>query len=185
MTEDNTQHTPTPGQDSADAPAPGTAQPSSELETLQARVAELEAQLATERENVLRKAAEFDNIRKRLVADARRQSEAGKLGFIQQTLAIADALELALSTPADKDSVEHVREGIELTLSKLRQLLGEHGVRRYESLGEPFDPNRHEALSMGKNPDLADQTVIQVVREGYAHGEHILRHAQVIVNNLD
>jgi len=183
MTDENTQ--PTPDNEPVETPAPEPAQPALELEALQARVTELEAQLATERENVLRRAAEFDNIRKRLVADARRQSDAGKLGFLQQPLAVADALELALSTPADKDSVEHVREGIELTLTKLRQLLGEHGVKRYDSLGEPFDPNRHEALSMGKNPDLADQTVIQVVREGYAHGEHILRHAQVIVNNLD
>lgn len=183
MTDENIQ--PTPENESTATPAEGSEQPVSELETLKARVVELETQLAAEKENLLRKAAEFDNIRKRLASDARRQSESGKLGFIQQTLAVADALELALATPADKDTVAHVREGVELTLNKLRQLLGEHGVKRYDSMGEPFDPNRHEALSMGKNPDLPDQTVIQVVREGYAHGEHILRHAQVIVNNLD
>ncbi|HEY5551301.1 MAG TPA: nucleotide exchange factor GrpE [Opitutaceae bacterium] len=152
---------------------------------LEARIAELETALATERDNALRKAAEFDNIRKRLVADSKRQSEAGKLGFIQQVLAVADTLEVALTTPSDKDTVEHVRQGVELTLNKLRQLLGEHGVTRYDSLGEPFDPDRHEALSMGRNPDLPDQAVIQVLREGYARGDHILRHAQVIINNLN
>jgi molecular chaperone GrpE len=160
------------------------AQPSSTLEVLTARIAELETALAAERDNALRRAAEFDNIRKRIVADAKRQSESGKLGFIQQVLAVADTLELALTTPADKDTVEHVRQGVELTLGKLRQLLGEHGVSRYESLGQPFDPDRHEALSMGKNADLPDQAVIQVVREGYSHGNHVLRHAQVIINNL-
>jgi molecular chaperone GrpE len=181
MTEDTQQ--PTPGSEPASTPAPGT--PTSDaVAAVTARIAELETALAAERDNALRKAAEFDNIRKRLVADAKRQSEAGKLGFIQQVLAIADTLEVALTTPADKDTVEHVRQGVELTLNKLRQLLGEHGVTRYESLGEPFDPDRHEALSMGKNPELPDQAVIQVFREGYARGDHILRHAQVIINDL-
>lgn len=181
MTEETQQ--PTPGPESTAAPAPEPAV-ESPVVALEARIAALEAELATERDNALRKAAEFDNIRKRLVADAKRQSEAGKLGFIQQVLAVADTLEVALNTPADKDTVEHVRQGVELTLNKLRQLLGEHGVTRYESLGQPFDPDRHEALSMGKNPDLPDQAVIQVFREGYARGDHVLRHAQVIINNL-
>ena len=179
MTEDTQQPAP-----ESEPVKEAASQPASTVEVLSARIADLEAALATERENALRKAAEFDNIRKRLVTDAKRQSEAGKLGFIQQALAVADTLELALVTPADKDTVAHVREGIELTLNKLRQLLGEHGVRRYESLGESFDPDRHEAVSMGRNPDLPDQVVMQVVREGYTHGDHILRHAQVIVNNL-
>ena len=182
MTEDPQQPTPEP--EPTAAPTPEASASGSPVDALKARIAELEAALATERDNALRKAAEFDNIRKRLVADAKRQSEAGKLGFIQQVLAIADTLEVALTTPADKDTVEHVRQGVELTLNKLRQLLGEHGVTRYESLGQPFDPDRHEALSMGKNPELPDQAVIQVFREGYARGDHILRHAQVIINNL-
>ena len=179
MTEDTQQPAP-----ESEPVKEAASQPASTVEVLTKRIEELESVLATERENALRKAAEFDNIRKRLVADAKRQSEAGKLGFIQQTLAVADTLELALATPADKDTVPHIREGIELTLNKLRQLLSEHGVTRYESAGEPFDPDKHEAVSMGRNPDLPDQAVIQVVRDGYAHGDHILRHAQVIVNNL-
>jgi len=182
MTDEAQQPTPEPEPSATPAPEPAPASP---VTALEARIAELEFALATERDSALRKAAEFDNIRKRIVADAKRQSESGKLGFIQQVLAISDTLELALTTPADKDTVEHVRQGVELTLNKLRQLLGEHGVARYESLGQPFDPDRHEALSMGKNPDLPDQAVIQVVREGYSHGGHILRHAQVIINNLD
>ena len=178
MTDETQQPTPNPGS------APEGADAASQVAALEVRIAELEAALAAERDSALRKAAEFDNIRKRLVADAKRQSDAGKLGFIQQALAVADALELALTTPPDKDSVEHVRQGVELTLNKLRQLLGEHGVTRYESLGQPFDPDRHEALSMGRNPELPDQSVIQVFREGYARGDHILRHAQVTINNL-
>jgi molecular chaperone GrpE len=175
------QQQPAPEPESTATPEPAVESPVTALET---RIAELETALAAERDNALRKAAEFDNVRKRLVADAKRQSEAGKLGFIQQVLAVADTLEVALNTPADKDTVEHVRQGVELTLNKLRQLLAEHGVTRYESLGQPFDPDRHEALSMGKNADLPDQAVIQVFREGYARGDHILRHAQVIINNL-
>lgn len=151
---------------------------------LKAKVAGLETELAAERDRLLRKTAEFDNIRKRLTADAQRQADAGKLGFIQQALSVADALELALTTPSDKDTVEHLREGVDLTLNKLRQLLREHGVERCESLGQEFDPNRHEALTMGKDPAEPDHAVIQVVREGYVRGDQVLRHAQVVVNQL-
>jgi molecular chaperone GrpE len=179
MTEDTQQ--PSPDSEPVRETATG---PASTVEVLAKRIEEIETALAAERDNALRKAAEFDNIRKRLTADAKRQSEAGKLGFIQQSLAIADTLEMALTTPQDADTVEHVRQGVEMTLTKLRQLLSEHGVTRYDSLGQPFDPDRHEALSMGKNPDLPDQAVIHVLREGYARGDHVLRHAQVIVNNL-
>lgn len=182
MTEDTQQ--PAPDPEPAATGASDETRPESQVAALEARVAELEAALAAERESFLRKAAEFDNVRKRLVTDAKRQSEAGKLGFIQQALAVADNLEMALTTPQDADTVEHVRAGVGLTLNKMRQLLGEHGVTRYESLGQPFDPDRHEALSMGRNPDMPDQAVIHVLREGYSHGDHILRHAQVIVNNL-
>jgi len=188
MTEDTQQPTPNPEPDAVPAnesePESAPSQPESPLAALETRIAALEVELATERDRFLRKTAEFDNIRKRLAADAQRQADAGKLGFIQQTLAVVDTLEMALTTPPDADTVEHVRAGVELTLNKLRQLLGEHGVTRYESLGQPFDPNHHEALSMGKNPDMPDQSVIQVFREGYARGDNVLRHAQVIVNQL-
>ncbi len=160
-----------------------------ELTPEQARIAELEAKLqeseaalAEEREKLLRKAAEFENIRRRITGDAQRTAESKKTEFIQQALSIADNLEMALLTPADKETVEHLTTGVRMTLEKFYQLLREHGIEKIPSLDQPFDPNRHEAVSMQKLEDRPDNSVVQVFREGYIKGDQVLRYAQVVVN---
>jgi molecular chaperone GrpE len=152
--------------------------------TPEQRIAELEAILADERDKFLRKAADFENIRRRLTAESQRAAEAKKLDFIQQALAIADNLAIALLTPADKETVEHLSNGVRLTLDKFNQLLRDHGVEKFVSLDQPFDPHRHEAVSMQKIPDKPDHTVVQVYREGYLRGDQVFRYAQVVVNQL-
>lgn len=154
-----------------------------------ARVAELEAKLkqaetavAEEKDKRLRQAAEFENIRRRLTTESQRAAEAKKNDFIQQALSIADNLEIALLTPENKETVEHLRSGVRMTCDKFYQLLREHGVEKFTSLDQPFDPNRHEAVSAQKVEGKADNVVLQVFREGYLRGDQVFRHAQVVVN---
>ena len=156
--------------------------PEQRLAELEAKLLQAETALADERDKFLRRAAEFENIRRRLAAESQRAADAKKIDFIQQALAIADNLAIALLTPADKETVEHLGQGVRLTLEKFNQLLREHGVEKFESLDRPFDPNLHEAVATQKNPDRPENTVLQVFREGYMRGEQVLRHAQVVVN---
>ena len=143
-----------------------------------------EAALAEEREKFLRKVADFENTRRRITGDAQRTAESKKTEFIQQALSIADNLEMALLTPADKETVDHLTTGVRMTLEKFYQLLREHGIEKIPSLDQPFDPNRHEAVSMQKVESKPDHTIVQVYREGYIKGDQVLRYAQVVVNQL-
>jgi molecular chaperone GrpE len=151
---------------------------------LEARVQQAEAALAEEREKFLRKVADFENTRRRITGDAQRTAESKKTEFIQQALSIADNLEMALLTPVDKETVDHLTAGVKMTLDKFYQLLRENGVEKIPSLDKPFDPHRHEAVSMQKIEGKPDNTVVQVYREGYIKGDQVLRYAQVVVNQL-
>jgi molecular chaperone GrpE len=178
--------TPPPAPDSAGNPSPATplTPEQQRIAELEARAQQAEATLTEEREKFLRKAAEFENIRRRITADAQRTAEAKKLEFIQQALSTADNLEMALLTPADKETVDHLTAGVKMTLEKFYQLLREHGIEKIPSLDQPFDPHRHEAVSMQKIEGKPDHTVVQVYREGYIKGDQVLRYAQVVVNQL-
>ena len=183
--------TPPPAPEQATATPPPAAEGAVPLSPEQQRIAELEARaqqaeaaLADERDKFLRKVADFENTRRRITSDAQRTAEAKKIDFIQQALSIADNLEMALTTPADKETVDHLTAGVRMTLEKFYQLLRENGVEKIPSLDKPFDPHRHEAVSMQKIEGKPDNTVVQVYREGYIKGDQVLRYAQVVVNQL-
>ena len=182
--------TPPPAAEQNTTPPPA-AEAAAPLSPEQQRIAELEARvqqaetaLAEEREKFLRKVADFENTRRRITSDAQRTAESKKIDFIQQALSIADNLEMALLTPADKETVDHLTTGVRMTLEKFYQLLRENGVEKIPSLDKPFDPHRHEAVSMQKIEGKPDNTVVQVYREGYIKGDQVLRYAQVVVNQL-
>lgn len=178
--------TPSPAPDSAGNPPPAAplSPEQQRIAELEARVQQAEAALNEEREKFLRKAADFENIRRRITGDAQRTAESKKVDFIQQALSIADNLEMALLTPADKETVDHLTAGVRMTLDKFYQLLREHGIEKIPSLDQTFDPHRHEAVSMQKIEGKPDHTIVQVYREGYIKGDQVLRYAQVVVNQL-
>lgn len=168
-----------PESDKSSPPPSGGDPRLSETET---KLQQTTAALTEERDKRLRQAAEFENIRRRLTTESQRAAESKKNDFIQQALSIADNLEIALLTPETKETVEHLRSGVRMTLDKFYQLLREHGVEKFASLDKPFDPHRHEAVSATKVDGKPDQTVVQVFREGYTRGDQVFRHAQVVVN---
>ncbi len=178
--------TPPPATEGAGAPPPATplSPEPQRIAELEARAQQAEAALAEEREKFLRKVADFENTRRRITGDAQRTAESKKTEFIQQALSIADNLEMALLTPADKETVDHLTAGVRMTLEKFYQLLREHGIEKIPSLDKTFDPHRHEAVSMQKVEGKPDHTIVQVYREGYIKGDQVLRYAQVVVNQL-
>ncbi len=176
--------TPPPAAEGSGAPPPAAplSPEQQRIAELEARVQQAEAALAEEREKFLRKVADFENTRRRITGDAQRTAESKKTEFIQQALSIADNLEMALLTPADKETVDHLTTGVRMTLEKFYQLLREHGIEKIASLDQPFDPNRHEAVSMQKVEGKPEHAIVPVFREGYIKGDQVLRYAQVVVN---
>jgi molecular chaperone GrpE len=148
-----------------------------------ADVGVLEAELAAQKEQYLRLAADFDNFRKRIRRETERSAAAQKEAFIRELLPVIDNLERALASNK-LASPEQLREGVQLTLQQLMQLLLRHGVQPEESLGRPFDPRYHEALSVRHDPSQPDHVVLETFERGYRRGNEVFRPAKVVVNDL-
>jgi molecular chaperone GrpE len=146
------------------------------------------AQVAAEyKDKLLRVLAEMENLRRRTereIADARAY---GISNFARDILAVADNMERALGAldaelreKADAGT-KALLDGVELTERELLKVLEKHGVRKFEPLGEKFDPNVHQAMFELPDASRPAGTVAQVVQPGYMIGERVLRPALVAV----
>jgi molecular chaperone GrpE len=145
--------------------------------------AALQAEIAEQKDRYLRLAADFDNYRKRLAQEIERRAAAQKQGFIRELLPVIDNLERALASNAST-SVEQLRQGVQMTLQQLHQLLRQHDIEPEESLGLPFDPRRHEAVGSRRDASQPDHAVLEVYQRGYRHQDEVFRPAKVVVNDL-
>ena len=136
------------------------------------------------RDRSLRVAAELDNFRKRSAreVDAARKFGAEKLA--QAILPVRDSLEAGLAA-AEKAGQTALLDGQLATLRLLDEALTASGVREINPVGQPFDPNRHEALSLVPAPGVAAHTVLEVVQKGYELNDRLLRAAKVLVARGD
>lgn len=159
----------TPGQDA-----------NGELEALRARLAAAEEAAAQGRDQLLRAAAELENIRKRAARDVEQAHRYALERFAQELLAVADSLELAVANAGKADAAS-LAAGQEATLRLLTSTLGKFAIEPIEPAGEPFDPERHEAMAMQPSPTAEPGSVLQVVQRGYQLNGRLLRPARVIV----
>jgi molecular chaperone GrpE len=150
----------------------------------QARIAELEAQLAELKDQVLRNLAETENVRRR----AQREIEdAGKYAvtkFARDLLSVADNLGRALQAlPADRSSLDaataNVITGVEATERELLAIFERNGIKRIEPLGETFNPEFHQAVMEVPTAEHAPGTVALLLAPGYLLKERLLRPAMV------
>ena len=157
----------------------------SDAERDAAAVQALIAENASLKDKVLRTLAEMENLRRRTekeVADAKLY---GVTSFARDMLTFGDNLKRALeSVPAEAraaadTALKSFVEGIELTERDFLSRLSRHGVRKLEPKGQKFDPNFHEALFEVQDENLAPGSVAQVVEEGFAIGDRVLRPAKV------
>ena len=144
--------------------------------------AELEAELAELKDRHLRLAAEFENFRKRTRKEAASGRAAAQAELARQILPTLDDLARVADTPHESTTVQALDEGIELILRNLRKQLADAGLDRIEAKGEPFDPERHEAVMATRvdDPEL-DETVGRVFLDGYEFLGRLVRPAQVEV----
>jgi molecular chaperone GrpE len=140
-------------------------------------------ELAVQNDRYLRLAADFDNFRKRTARENERIGAAQKEEFIRALLPVIDNLERALGSDAST-SAEQLRQGVQITLQQLTELLRRHGIEPDECLGRPFDPHYHEAISVRHDPSQPDQIVLETLQRGYRRGSEVFRPAQVVVNDL-
>jgi molecular chaperone GrpE len=149
------------------------------LEESMSRARETQERLKDTHDRLLRMAAEFDNFKKRT---AREREDVQKFGIerlLKDFLPVADNLERALDH-AEEHDLRQVVEGVKLVQKLLETTLAKHGVVGFSALGQPFDPNVHEAL-MQQESDAPPGTVVSEMSRGYKLNERLVRPAAVVV----
>jgi len=130
----------------------------------------------------LRQVAEFENYKKRMNRDLTRRVEFANEELLREVLPIMDDLERTVQATEEDSSEEHLQEGIELVYNNFKNVLKRRGVEPIESVGEPFDPELHEAVMMQESDEYDSDIVMQEFERGYHLGEKVLRHAKVVVS---
>lgn len=159
-----------------DSEAPTEDDPEAKLKAAEQKVDEYYDRL-------LRTSAEFDNYKKRTTREMRDVVRYANEKLLKELLSVADNLERAI-TSAQQDNAEDdaLLEGVRLTLNEIEKILERHNVQPVKALGEPFDPNFHQAMMQAESEDQPVNTVIQEMQKGYVLHDRLLRPAMVVVS---
>ncbi len=148
------------------------------IETPEAKVAELEAALEEAQAAVLYVKAEGENIRRRAMDDIDKARKFALEKFSNELLAVKDSLDAALIVEATE--VQSYKDGIQITANQLASVFDKFNIAEINPVGEKFDPNKHQAISMLENSGEPN-TVTSVLQKGYTLNDRVLRPALVMV----
>ena len=167
-------------QQTPDAAEPAVA--TDELSALQQQLSAAEAAAQEEKDRALRIAAEMENLRRRAAQDVEKAHKFALEKFTGELLPVIDSLERALElADRDNETLKPMMEGVELTLRAMLTTVGKFGVEQVNPMGDAFDPNRHQAISMVENGNVAPNSVMAVMQKGYELNGRVIRPAMVMV----
>ena len=126
--------------------------------------------------------AEMENLRKRAERELTNAHKYALERFAGELLPVKDSLEMGLAA-FDNENTEKHKEGIELTLQMLANVMGKFEITEIDPQGKPFNPDYHQAMSLQARDDMEPNTVVTVVQKGYLLHDRLIRPAMVIVSN--
>jgi len=141
-------------------------------------------EVAKYRDAALRAEAEMQNMQRRTARDVENAHKFGIEKFLQNLLPVADSLEKAIESAEQASSGEAenaIAEGVRLCHKLLIDVMARENVEVIDPIGEPFDPNEHQAMSMVENPNMEPNSVFAVVQKGYKLNGRLVRAAMVMV----
>lgn len=139
-------------------------------------------ELARAREDVIRAQAEMMNVRKRAARDVENARKYALDRVVPELLEVFDSLEKGVEAAASEDiGIDQIREGTELTVKMLANVLRSNGVETIDPAGQPFNPEYHQAMSMVPSETHEADTVIEVFQKGYSLNGRLIRPALVVV----
>lgn len=159
-------------------------QPADEMSLLQEQLEAAEAAAGMARDELLRVQAEMQNLRRRTEQDIEKAHKFGQEKFITELLAVMDNLErsAAAAEASEDEAVQAIKEGVELTLKGFMDCFKRFNIEAVDPLGEPFDPQLHQAMSIQESPDAEPNSVIAVMQKGYTLHGRVIRPAMVMVS---
>jgi molecular chaperone GrpE len=146
------------------------------------KISELQEESEKNHDLYLRSEAEIENIKKRNKKDKEEWVKYANESLIKEILPVMDNLEMAISHSQSENSVQALREGVELTLKGLRDILLKSGLEEIKAEGEPFDPNFHHAVSEQADENVETGIILRELQRGYTLNKRLIRPAMVIVS---
>jgi molecular chaperone GrpE len=153
-----------------------------------AQLSAAQAEIESLKDQLLRSQAEAENVRRRAARDVENAHKYALEKFAADLLPVIDSLEKAVESAqlgaetTDMGAAVAIGEGVELSLKLFHDVLAKAGVDRIHPLGEPFDPQLHEAMAMVENPDVEPNSVLDVMQAGYTLNGRLVRAAMVVVS---
>ncbi len=164
------------------APDAETVEDAREVDSLESKVEELQAQVEKEKKEYLFLMAEFDNFRKRTLKEKSEIIRNAGENVLKGLLPIMDDFERGIKAAEQSDDSAAMKEGITLIYNKLKKFLAQNGVKEIDPADDTFDTERHEAISVVLMPDESMKgKILDTVEKGYMINDKVLRHAKVVV----
>ena len=153
------------------------------IAALKSQLEVLAKQALSDKEKMLRAVAEADNSRKRAEADVERERKYALEKFVKALIPVVDSLDMALEAGKSKaeNAEDAMVQGVEATLRLFLKELSSFGVERINPVGEPFDPNVHQAISMVPSKDVKPNCIVSVMQKGFILNGRVVRPAMVMV----
>jgi len=142
----------------------------------------LDAEVSDLKDKLLRKAAEFENYKRRTENDQFNLLKYAAEAFIIKLLPVVDDIERSILHIEGSRDVDSIKDGMKLIFDKLVKILDDQGVKKFDSKGKPFDVNFHEAVMQRKDENVPPHTVIDELESGYLYKDKVIRHAKVVVS---
>lgn len=175
--------TPSPAAAPETAPAASAPEPFPAAPDLSGQLATAKKEAAENYDRYVRAVADMDNFRRRTVREKEELRQFAASKVLEDLLPVLDNLSLGLAAAkAPNADVKTLVGGIGMVADQLKASLASHGLKEINPLAQPFDPNLHEAISQQPSADVAEGSVVTVVRTGYALNGRLLRPASVIVS---
>jgi molecular chaperone GrpE len=150
-------------------------------EALRAQLADVQAQIQQYRDDYLRVVAEMDNLRKRTAREIDSAQRYAVEKFAGDLLEVRDSLEMGIAAAAGGGEAARLQEGMQATLRLIDKAFERAGLTVLDPQGQPFNPERHEAMATQESPEQAPGTILAVVQKGYLLNGRVVRPARVLI----
>lgn len=154
------------------------------MENLKAQLNQIAEEAEEYKDKYIRALAEMENQRKRLERERIDFRRYANESFILSVLPVLDNFERAIKSAEEVDGAKEITEGIKMIFKQLKEVLEKKGVKPFESLGEKFDPKKHEAYLAIESEKHEPSTIVEEIEKGYLLGDKVIRPAKVAVSKV-
>ena len=175
-------HDVNPEQEEVGSASPAAEVVDDELQEMKNALTTAEQELVLHRDAMLRMQAEMENLRKRLIRDLEKSRKFALERIMKDLLQVRDSMERGLETDAESATAAALLEGQDLTLKMLVKVMQDHDLEMIDPVGEAFNPEFHEAMTVQPSSELEENSVMEVLQKGYRLHDRLIRPAMVVVS---